>query len=411
MSVTIDLGEALHHTYADELPNATWSLLPGFAMNGGLAAYWNVQERTGALASYAQSLGFRRLTLVNTYADYPGQQRENISTTIGKHPNNPWRKPPFFERIVRRNISIAPHTGIIVQDIEFDFEEDLVRAWSDPQVRLDSGAMSLAEFKNAYLREWATWFGLACEWVRDARPNDLCGIYGPQPFRRDYWGIAGKTSQQIDGTHARDAELWQYIDPYVDFYVASIYVFYEKPDSVYYMATNVEENYLATRKWGNRPVFAYTWLRYHGSNSHLRGAEVAPYLAQAMAIIPYFSGAKSVVLWGFEPNWRSDQGPPYQRLADYVGGLNRVARLSDKIGQGRLVIDEPAHRLWRQKRPLVRRVEITPNDCVVMAMNPWQGKNQTSFVNVKCGEAKVAMEVKGKSITLANIRNGSAIFY
>jgi hypothetical protein len=54
-----------------------------------------------------------------------------------------------------------------------------------------------------------------------------------QPFRRDYWGAAGKSAQQIDGMHRSDAELWQYIDPHVDFYVASVYVFYDDPGSIY----------------------------------------------------------------------------------------------------------------------------------------------------------------------------------
>ena len=53
---------------------------------------------------------------------------------------------------------------------------------------------------------------------------------GPQPFRRDYWGIADKNAAQIDGTHRTDWLLWKYIDPHIDFYIASIYVFYERPE-------------------------------------------------------------------------------------------------------------------------------------------------------------------------------------
>ena len=127
------------------------------------------------------------------------------------------------------------------------------------------------------------------------------GLYGPQPFRRDYWGVAGKSAKQIYGTHLNDAKLWKYIDPHVDFYVASVYVFYDDPGSIYYIAANVEENYQRTRQYGNKPVYAYEWLRYHNSNKKLAGQELAPYLVEAMAVVPYFCGAKGVVVWGWEP--------------------------------------------------------------------------------------------------------------
>ena len=73
---------------------------------------------------------------------------------------NPWNKPPFFERIIRRNINQKPSTGTYVQDIEFDFEEDVAKAWSDKTVRDASGAKDLATFEAAYFREWASWFWL-----------------------------------------------------------------------------------------------------------------------------------------------------------------------------------------------------------------------------------------------------------
>ena len=100
----------------------------------------------------------------------------------------------------------------------------------------------LDAFRTAYLREWATWFSLPCKWSKQHRPEQAVGLYRPQPFRRDYWGIAGKTAKQIDGTHVLDGQLWKHIDPFVDFYIASIYVFYDDPGSIYYMASNVEEN-------------------------------------------------------------------------------------------------------------------------------------------------------------------------
>ena len=139
------------------------------------------------------------------------------------------------------------------------------------------------------------------KWSKEIFPRTKLGIYGPQPFRRDYWGISGKSAQQIDGSHVSDSLLWQHIDPFVDFYVASIYIFYNLPDSIYYMAANVEENFQRTRPYGNKPLYAYTWMRFHDSNASEKNRELEPYLVEAMAVVPFFSGAKGNVLFGHEP--------------------------------------------------------------------------------------------------------------
>jgi hypothetical protein len=47
------------------------------------------------------------------------------------------------------------------------------------------------------------------------------------------------------------------------------------------------------------PAPWYEWLRYHDSNKQLAGKELAPYLVEAMAVLPYFCGAKGIVLWGW----------------------------------------------------------------------------------------------------------------
>jgi hypothetical protein len=307
---------------------------------------------------------------------------------------NPWEKPDFFERIIRRNIGQAGRDGeIFVHDIEFDFEEDIDKAWEDEAARAASGADTKEEFAEVYFREWASWFSLPCQWAKEDRPGMPVGLYGPQPFRRDYWGVAGKTAQQIDGTHRSDAELWQYIDPRVDFYIASVYVFYNNPGSIYYIAANVEENYQRTRQYGNKPVYAYEWLRYHNSNKELAGQELAPFLVEAMAVIPYFCGAKGVVVWGWEPGRK---GQHYQNLALFAESIRRISDMSGRLSKAELVIDEPAHVLWNEKRPLVRKIKLADDEWVVMAVNPWQAEDTQSMVRVPCGVHTVEVPLDGR---------------
>ena len=372
-----------------------WSQIRCVPMQGDWKVFWNVG---GGDVEYnnreAAAHGFRLVNLINTYSDYPGRQKENINVALKTNRTNPWKKPDCFERIIRRNIAQATGPGeILVHDIEFPFEEDVDKAWEDPQARAASGVKTKEEFAKAYFQEWASWYWRPCQWAALDRPGLPVGLYGPQPFRRDYWGVAGKSAQQIDGTHRSDAQLWEAIDPHVDFTIASVYVFYDDPGSIYYLAANVEENCERTRRYGNKPLYAYEWLRYHDSNKKLAGQELAPYLVEAMAVVPYFCGARGVVLWGWEPKRK---GQYYERLPLFTESLGRLSDLSEKLSKAELVLDEPAHVLWKAKRPLVRKFKISDDDWVVLAVNPWQAEDARSTVRVRCGTRTIELPLAGR---------------
>ena len=80
-----------------------WSEIREVKLTGGLKIFWNIVGAPDRDLSEPEVVahGFERVDLLNTYSDYPGKQREKI-TPDGK---NPWNKPPFFERIIRRNVS------------------------------------------------------------------------------------------------------------------------------------------------------------------------------------------------------------------------------------------------------------------------------------------------------------------
>jgi hypothetical protein len=398
--------EKLPTSDASTPPPPSWDQIRRVPMSGGLRAFWNVAGGDNA-TNYREAAahGFEVVDLLSTYSDYPGKQKENIRKTLDTNTTNPWQKPEFFERIVKRNIEQRGNQGaIFVHDIEFSFEEDINKVWADPVVRAASKAMTREQFADAYLREWATWFTLPCQWAKERFPGTHIGIYGPQPFRRDYWGIAGKSAQQIDGTHHSDAELWQHIDPFVDYYIASIYVFYDKPDSLYYMAANVEENIERTRRFGNKPLYAYEWLRYHSSNKKLVDQEVAPWLAEAMAVVPYFCGARGVALWGSEPK---RQGNYYHTLPVFMTSLGRVSDFSAKIAAAKLMPDEPAHILWKAKRPLVRRMRVSADEWIILAVNPWQSEDATSTVEVPLEKGSISVELRGRHTEIFHCERGS----
>ncbi len=160
-------------------------------------------------------------------------------------------------------------------------------------------------------------------------------------------------------------------------------------------------DYQRTRRYGNKPVYDYEWLRYHDSNKKLAGQELAPYLVEAMAVVPYFCGAKGVVLWGWEPKRK---GQYYQTLPTFLDSLGRVSDLSERLSQAELVIDEPAYVLWKEKRPLVRKFRLSDNEWAVLAVNPWQAEDARSSVKAMCGARTVELPLVGRHPGVFEVR-------
>ena len=159
------------------------------------------------------------------------------------------------------------------------------------------------------------------------------------------------------------------------------------------MAANVEENIERTRRYGSKPLYAYEWLRYHSSNKKLADQEVAPWLAEAMTVLPYFCGARGVALWGSEPK---RQGQYYHTLPVFMNSLGRVSDLSAKIAAAKLMPDEPAHVLWKAKRPLIRRMRVSADEWIILAVNPWQAEDAISTVEVPLEKGHITVELRGR---------------
>ena len=125
-------------------PPPGWENVRSVKMSGGLRAFWDVSAAPRHQAE-AIKRGFDPVNLLGDYNDYPGKQERHIGRYLDKRKpaNNPWHRPDYFEEIIRRNIGLVAKdsdartdaTSLFVHDIEFDFEQDIAKAWADPVVR------------------------------------------------------------------------------------------------------------------------------------------------------------------------------------------------------------------------------------------------------------------------------------
>jgi hypothetical protein len=389
-------------SFAKNTP-AGWETIRKIDMKGTLKAFWNVYGADNE-KNQAQSIqhGFKLSSALNVYADYPGNQKENIYNFIKNKNHSPWVKPRFFERIVKRNLKEeANNASIFIHDIEFEFEKDIQKLWKDPELRKSSKVKNIEDFSEKYYQEWATWFSLPCQWSKQNNPTQPIGIYGPQIFNRDYWGFSKPS--ELEKSHLPDLKLWKYIDPYVDFYTSSAYVFYDWPDSIYYIASNVEENYRLGKKFSKKPLYVYLSLKYHYSNEKLAEQELADYLVEASAVVPFFTGAKGVVIWGWEPK---STGQYYEKLPIFMKSLSRISHLSAKISKAQLIVEQPAYELWQRKHPLVRKLKVSNDEWILMATNPWQDEHKKTILTTYCGAKLVELEINGKHTEIYHLQSG-----
>lgn len=379
-----------------------WNSIRKIEMKGNLKAFWNVEGGDPSNKLQAIQHGFQIATGMNSYADYPGKQKENIYNFLNNKYRNPWVKPTFFEKILKRNVinseKAIKNADIFYHDIEFSPEKNVQELWKDPILRKLSKAQNFESFVEKYYREWGTWYSRPCQLSKQLYPDEPVGIYGPQVFNRDYWGFTKPL--QLAQSHSSDLRLWKYIDPYVDYYVSSAYIFYDFPDSIYYLAANVEQNYRLSRNFSDKPLYVFLWLRFHSKSQK----ELSDYLAVAAAVIPFFTGAKGIVLFGWEPNIK---GQPYYTLPIFMNSLGRVADLSAKIDQAQLVVDRPAHELWREKAPLIRKLKVSESEWIIMAVYPWQSDRDRKIVNVKCGNRSVELEISGKHTEIYHLQGNN----
>jgi hypothetical protein len=380
-----------------------WESIRKVDMKGRLKAFWNIFTADNQVAQQqAIKHGFHISDTFNCYVNFDKTEKEDIFRFIRTSYPNSWVRPPFFERIVKKSIEKLSQNGsIFVHDIEISFERDPAKAWVDSHLRKLANSNNFDEFAEKYFEEWAKWFSLPCRWSKELEPNKPVGIYGIQPFNSEFWGF--KYPSELTKRHQNDLKLWKHIDPYVDFYVVSGYLFLDTPDSLYNLVANIEENYHRCRQFGDKPIYVFVWLRYHPINKHLSGQEIAKYQAEAIAVLPFFAGAKGIVLWGWEPK---SEGQFYQTLPTFIDSLSRVSNLSAKIDRAELILEYPAYKLWKEKKPLIRKLKVTEKEWIIMVTYPWQGEKDHAVFTTKCGSETVRLKIIGRGVEIYHLNEG-----
>lgn len=60
----------------------------------------------------------------------------------------------------------------------------------------------------------------------------------------------------------------------------------------------------------------------------------------------------------------------------------------------------------KEKRPLVRKLQVADDEWIVLAVDPWQNDAAQRTINVDCGRRPVEIELRGRHTQIVHVRAG-----
>ncbi|QIP17895.1 T9SS type A sorting domain-containing protein [Spirosoma aureum] len=269
-----------------------------------------------------------------------------------------------------------------------------------------SDADFLAAYKNAIRNLYAE--GLKYVRLHTDLTNTIVSSYADTPILNTYLNVIGNswtdwtTNLSRVNYLVKDSTDRGVGGPYytqLDALSPSSYYYYDYPnplarDYLSYLLFQVEVN----RAWSNKPVVPWVWLRYHDSSSSYPNF-IQPFMAEATAIFPFFSGASGLWLWE-NPGLEQTRTDTYAAYEHFTHGLYRLSRFADMFqGAYELVIETPARDLMDKKLPVWRGV-VKENNILIAAQNSYAEEGQKTSLVVRYKNWQRTIELTGREVYL-----------
>jgi hypothetical protein len=181
------------------------------------------------------------------------------------------------------------------------------------------------------------------------------------------------------------------------FMTPSAYFYYDYPhpfagEYLSYLLFQIEAN----RAWTNKEQMVFVWGKY-SFNKEFVLKNIKPWMAESMAIFPFFAGAKGLWLWE-DPTITENDMSNYEY---FTKGLYRLSKYKNMFeGDFKLLETISARAYNETKKPIWRGV-LKENKLLVVAHNP-NAKSETEEAKVLVSYGNFSKEItlKGYEIFL-----------
>lgn len=377
-----------------------WDLFPEFSLPFPIVYGPNILngDRIGPL-----SHGFSHLGDINHIGAVAKSQRAFIYYgTAYANANQPWEleRSPWGNDLGLyqnkwqsdfKNISkgLGDESRIdvdfFVYDIErvwrFDFE--ILRFKNSSIVPSAFSSLSNAEFLKSYkLGMRDLYDGAVTAFNSNGKiPGNKQSSYSDTPVFNTFDNIQGKAwqdwSTNPEGLNfITSDDTGQVGGPFynqMDFMTPSAYYYYDYPhpfagEYLSYLLFQIEAN----KAWTDKPVIPFVWMRY-SFNQEISDQAIKPWMAEATAIFPFFSGADGLWLWE-NPGLGSANIGVYEFFNRGLYRLSEYKRFFE--GDFELVMETSARDYNESKAPIWRGV-AKGNELLIAAHNPFASDENT----------------------------------
>lgn len=374
--------------------------------------------------------GFTHLSDFNTFAFIAPSQRALIYYGVAfPNQNQPWelfRSPWGNNELIydqkwqqdhRQFASgLRENTGLIETDIMmFDIERqwrtdfDILQLKSNPNISATYSSLSNEQFLATYKKDLREWYTKPLSKFRELGYSSSTKVssYSDSPIWNVFSNISGFSWNDWQNSPTPLNYLLQNeqgtvggsFEQELDFMAPSAYYYFDYPhpfagEYLSYLLFQVEANKART----NKEVIPFVWLRY-SFTPEIQNRFIRPWMAEATAIFPFFSGADGLWLWENPFNFVNDEN--FSTYEYFLKGLKRLSEYQTMFtGDYELVIEESARDLNESKKPVWRGV-VKDNSFLVAAHNPFaKDENEVTNILVNYKGYTKTVQVKGYETAL-----------
>ncbi|RYU93473.1 T9SS type A sorting domain-containing protein [Emticicia agri] len=364
--------------------------------------------------------GFSHLaTFEGADDNLPKNQRAIVWYGVGyTGTNQPWEsiKSPWNNNLDgyrakwQHELATMPEVDLLVPDIERQIKsnDSILILKNHPTTPVAYRSLANNSFITQYKKDLQNLYAEAFGFTKGNKSAQIGG-YSDAPILNTYINIPGNSWQKW----TTDASLLNFLlydftsnkiggEVYSrqDFFSPAAYYYYDYPnplaaDYLAYLLFQIEVN----KAWApTKPIIPFVWLRYSYVTDAARKF-IKPFMAEATAIFPFFSGANGLWLWDDPTLFNNNEN--FAAYEHFIHGLYRLSRYKDMFtGVYQLVIPQPAHSYVDNRKPIWRGV-AKGTDFLVAAHNPYaKDENEVVVVEATYNNWKVNVLLKGYEVFL-----------
>jgi calcineurin-like phosphoesterase family protein len=268
-------------------------------------------------------------------------------------------------------------------------------------------ALSNDAFIVQYQKDTQELYAYAANYIKQRVNARIFTSYGDVPILNTFTSIQGASWNSWQ----TDANLLNFISYDYEskkaggsFYNAmdalspNAYFYYDYPhlfagEYLSYLMFQIEAN----KAWSEKDQFVFVWNRYSWTPQFV-GKNIKPWMAEAMAIFPFMSGAKGLYLWDDMSTQINHAGYEY-----FMKGLYRLSKFKHFFDGNYELIQSVSARDYNENKQPIWRGVYKDGRLLVTAHNPWAtSENQEVTITINYGSLKQQIALKGYEIFMCD---------